>query len=426
MQNPRHAGEAGHSEAEVEEGMPRDGANSRLHGVKSTPHPARKKLFMATKWQRWIPAVAVPAVVAAAVLGGAFATSANADLPQKTPQEVLQLAAQSTVQTFSGTVQATADLGLPDLSSVPGGVSGGSAAPSASGGSGAAGLDASVTNALSLLTGTHTSRVYVDGPTQARVQLLDQLSERDAVRNGNDLWLYDSSDNSVVHSTLPDKSGADASPDPTATQNPADLAQKLLAAVDPSTDVTLGANEQVAGRDAYDLVLTPRTSDTLVGTVSIAVDASTGLPLGVDVTARGASAPSLNVAFTDLSLDAPSADTFAFTPPAGATITEKPLDASSAPQAGSGADHPKPIVTGTGWASIVELPSAAGGAGDLTGLTSDPLFSQLTTQVDGGHVLQTTLVSVLLTDDGRVFAGAVSADALQAAAQAAPAATPAQ
>jgi hypothetical protein len=47
---------------------------------------------------------------------------------------------------------------------------------------------------------------------------------------------------------------------------------------------------------------------------------------------------------------------------------------------------------------------------DTTGL-----LDQLTSEVDGGRVLETSLVSVLLTDDGRVFAGAVDASTLQAA-----------
>jgi hypothetical protein len=45
------------------------------------------------------------------------------------------------------------------------------------------------------------------------------------------------------------------------------------------------------------------------------------------------------------------------------------------------------------------------------------LYSQATTAVSGGRVLSTSLVSVLLTDDGRVFAGAVPASALQSAAE---------
>jgi hypothetical protein len=73
----------------------------------------------------------------------------------------------------------------------------------------------------------------------------------------------------------------------------------------------------------------------------------------------------------------------------------------------------KPTVTGSGWTTVVELPT-----GKLPkSITGDSLFGELTTAVPGGRALQTSLVSVLFTDDGRVLAGAVPVAALEAAAQ---------
>lgn len=362
---------------------------------------------MPRTWHRWIPAAAAPVAIGAVVLGGVFATSASADPADKTPQQVLELAASSTVDTFSGTIEQSSNLGLPDVSGL-GGSSGSSESDSSDG--------SDLSSALELLTASHTLRVYVDGPEQSRVQILDDMAERDAIRNGDDLWLYDSSDSSAVHSTLP----ADASTAPEASAeslSPAELATRFLDAVDPSTDVTIGDPVTVAGRSAYDLILTPDSSTTLVSSVEIAVDADTGLPLSVDVFAQGTSDPAFHVAFTSLSLDAPSADLFDFTPPAGTDVTEKalpnrddaPAEGSATPDAGT---HPEPIVTGTGWDTIVELPAST----DPSSLTDSPMLSQLTTSVEGGHVLRTTLLTVLITDDGRVLAGAVPVESLQAAA----------
>lgn len=360
--------------------------------------------FMPRTWHRWIPAAAAPVVVGAVVLGGVFATSASADPAEKTPQQVLELAASSTVDTFSGTIEQTSNLGLPDVSGL------GASAGSDSSDSG------DLSSALELLTASHTLRVYVDGPTQSRVQILDDMAERDAIRNGDDVWLYDSSDDTAVHSTLPaDASGAPEAPADALT--PAELATRFLDAVDPSTDVTIGDPVTVAGRSAYDLILTPDSSTTLVSSVEIAVDADTGLPLSVDVFAQGSSDAAFHVAFSSLSLDTPSADLFDFTPPAGTDVTEKtipnrddaPADDSATPDAGT---HPEPTVTGTGWDTIVELPAS----GDATSLTDSPMLSQLTTSVEGGHVLQTTLLTMFITDDGRVLAGAVPVESLQAAA----------
>ncbi|UFS59249.1 LolA family protein [Subtercola endophyticus] len=393
------------------------------------------------KWKRWIPAAVIPVVIAGVAIAVPLSANATDSLPTKSPQDVLAMIGNSTVTAFSGTVEQTANLGLPELpagvSSSSLGASGTSSDASAtpsptstgSAGSAAGPSTADVSSALALLTGTHTARVYVDGATNQRVQVIDQLAETDLVRNGSDVWQYDSAKQTAVHTTLPAKSGSssDSSGDAT-VQTPEQLAQKFLDDVDPTTNVSVGGDVTVAGRSAYDLILTPQATDTLVGSVSIAVDSATGLPLQVSVTARGAADTAFSTGFTSLDLSTPSADLFNFTPPAGTTVTEKTAPAGSAGSAGAGsgatstapgASAPgssaaKPVVTGTGWDAIVELPAGA----DASALTSSPLLGELTTAVDGGHLLSTTLVNVLVTDDGRVYAGSVSADQLQAVAAA--------
>lgn len=345
---------------------------------------------------RWLPAIVVPVAIAAGAIAIPLAAGA-ADLPVKSPEDVLRLVASSDTKAFSGTVEQSSDLGLPSL-------------PKATGGSSA---DASVASTLELLMGDHTAKVYVDGPTKVRVQVLDQLAERDAIRNGSDVWLYQSSDESVTHLTVPaHRDGTPTTPDPTAT-TPQALAQRFLAAVDPTTAVSLGANTKVAGRDAYDLVLTPRTDATLVGSVAIAVDGQTGLPLRVQVTARGASSPAFEAGFRSFNPGAPDASVFSFTPPKGATVVERSPKPGEHTEHAGHAGQPKPTVTGTGWATIVSLPAGTVPAQAL----EDPLVGELTQPVDGGRALSTTLVSVLVTTDGRVFAGSVPVSALQSAAR---------
>jgi outer membrane lipoprotein-sorting protein len=355
---------------------------------------------MKRRWVRWLPAAVVPVVIAGGVIIAPLAAGA-ADLPAKSPQEVLELVASSDSQAFSGTIEQSSNLGLPSLPSTGPGSGGASSAQS----------DAS--DVLELLTGSHHGKVWVDGPTKVRVAVFDQLAERDVIRNGQDVWLYQSKGQKATHVTLPAhtaKSAPDASTPDASTLTPSALAQRFLKAVDPSTSVTLGKNLSVAGRDAYDLVLTPRTSATLVGSVSIAVDGSTGLPLRVQVDARGQKDPAVEVGFTQFSDQKPAASVFQFKPAAGATVTEQKLPMGV--HAKASGEHPKPVVTGKGWDAIVTLP--AGSA--PSSLTSSPLFGQLTSAVAGGHALSTSLVSVLVTDDGRVLAGAVPVSALQAVA----------
>lgn len=246
---------------------------------------------MTAIWLKWLPAAVVPAVIAGMALTTPFQTAATTDLPEKTPEQVLALVADSNVQAFSGTLEQSSQLGLPELPDV-GGISGspmstGQPSLGSPGADNPAGPDFSgmdIGSILELLTGTHTARVYVDGPANARVQVLDSLAERDAIRHGDDVWFYDSADNSVLHLTLPEHA---ATPNPehvipgANALTPAELAHRMLAAVDSTTDVTVAADVTVAGRTAYELVLTPRTSETLVGSVQIAVDSETGFPLGV-------------------------------------------------------------------------------------------------------------------------------------------------
>jgi hypothetical protein len=49
-------------------------------------------------------------------------------------------------------------------------------------------------------------------------------------------------------------------------------------------------------------------------------------------------------------------------------------------------------------------------------LATNPTVTRLTTAAAGGRVLHTALVNVLLTDDGRVLAGAVPVSTLESAA----------
>jgi outer membrane lipoprotein-sorting protein len=413
-------------------------------------------------WKRWVPAAAVPAVIAAGVLAGSIPARAGDPLPQKSPAEVLTLLGQHSTRTFSGTLEQVSELGLPDL---PAG------APTS--GPVSAGGPASI---IELLTGEHTARIFMDGPAKVRVQVMDRLAERDVIRRDHDVWFYNSKDNSAAHLTLPavasdlplrvpespgvqprqngsgdNGSGQDGSaPDqPTrAFPTPDDLAATFLAKVDSSTAVTVGPDVQVAGRSAYSLELAPRTDGTLLAKVVIAVDGQNGMPLRVTVSARGQAQPAFEAGFTSLSLTAPEDATFNFAAPPGATLKElpasplpampalpgKPGEKAPGQSPDQGPDHvpgdaselrhhdgTQPTVTGEGWETVVGFPAAPDGQGAQLSETvlKDPLLSQAAVVVPGGRLLSTSLVNVLLTDDGRVFVGMVPAERLQAAAGAA-------
>ena len=78
----------------------------------------------------------------------------------------------------------------------------------------------------------------------------------------------------------------------------------------------------VAGQAAYQLVLAPKSSRSLIGQVRVAIDARHHVPLRVQVFAKGVTSPAFQIGFTSVSFGKPAAANFAFRPPAGAAVMQ--------------------------------------------------------------------------------------------------------
>jgi outer membrane lipoprotein-sorting protein len=355
--------------------------------------PVRRRLLL------WLlPALAAGAV--ALVTSGVLSATAHPNLPNRSTGQLLTAISYPKQSGFSGTVVAKASFGLPDLTGLglPDGL--------ATGGSGP-GL-------LSLLSGTHTARVWYGGPTQQRIALLDTLGELDLFRNGDSLWQWNSDTRTAVHRSLPPAARPAGAPAQLPTLSPDQAAQRILALLQPSTTVSVDRNAQVADRSAYVLVLAPEQDGSLIRQVRISVDGATMVPLAVQIYVRSKPHPVLDVAFTRFTTGTPSADNFDWTPPAGVTIERAPAQTSLLP----GLALPDTTVRtiGSGWTSVLAatgLPSRAALAGQspqaaaLLGLLPPVKGSW-----GSGRLLQTEAFSVLITDDGRVFAGAVEPSVL--------------
>ena len=103
---------------------------------------------------------------------------------------------------------------------------------------------------------------------------------------------------------------------------PQQAAQQVLAAVGPTTTVSVASNVTVAGQAAYGLVLAPKDARSLVGQVQIDVDGRNGVPLRLQVFARGASSPAFQVGYTAIQFVTPAPADLSFTPPPGSTVTQ--------------------------------------------------------------------------------------------------------
>lgn len=378
------------------------------------------------KAARYVVPVAVVGVAAATIgLVPALADSGDPDLPKITAQQLIEKIAKSDAQQLSGTVKISTDLGLPNL----GGLESSFASGAAQGGDDSS---ADPTSKLTeLASGTHTLRVAADGPDKGKISLLDDAAEYSIIHNGDDVWGYDSKSNEVYHTKITDTAdGKDQAKPEDVPATPKEMAEEALKAVDDTTSVTVDGTAQVAGRDAYKLLIKPKQSGSTVGAISIAVDSKTGVPLKFTLTPAKGGAAVVDAGFTKVSFAKPAASTFDFTPPKGAKVTEDegemkaPKDAPKSDEDfAEGLDGLKTI--GKGWNSIAEfdtggegVPTGGSGNSDVDGFLNS-LGDHVTGKFGSGTVFSTRLVNALITDDGKVYAGAVTKDALVKAANAA-------
>ncbi|MGA5818426.1 LolA family protein [Kitasatospora sp. NPDC094028] len=405
-----------------------------------TPYRSRRRMLVRA---------GVPVAVAAAIATGiglvpALAADSPPDLPSLTAEQVVAKALGSDTQALSGTVSVATDLGLPTALL---GAAGGIGAAGGHGGGSSASADPQA-KLLDLLGGDRTVRVAVDGPDRQRVELLENSAGYTVVHNGDQAWAWDSATNSAVHTTgrPGEHPKAPAAPLTGAPTTPQEAAKQFLSASAGTTTVSVAGTARVAGHDAYQLSVKPAQSGSTLSEVRISVAADNGVPLAVVVKSTGGSTV-LDVHFTEVSFAKPDAKTFDFAVPKGAKVTEHAAGAH--PQAaapggtaehdgakGAGAKHDATKhdgmnVIGEGWTAVVttQLPGnvpAPQGEGKDNGkgngkhqakpFNPQALAKSLGKPVDGGTLVSTKVVNVLLTDDGRVFAGAVTLPVLQHAA----------
>ena len=357
---------------------------------------------------RWaVPAGAL--VVTGGVLAGSLISVAQAapGLPARTPAQLLAQVADSSTPPLTGTVVETASFGLPRL---PG--------------------TQNPTSLASLLTGSHTVRVWYSSAQHFRLAAPGQLSESDLFRDGSTAWLWQSTKNSVTEFSLPAHQATPPTPTPVAL-TPQQAAQQVLAAVRKTTVVRVDPNVMVAGQAAYELVLAPKDSRSLIGQVRIAVDGQNGVPLRLDVFARGARSPAFQVGYTFIQFVTPAPGDLSFTLPPGAQVTE--MNLASGPKARSGRSTGDVSTFGSGWLTVLDLPSSGlasgaspnGGSISINNAAGDSgevlnALLKSATPVSGawgtGRLVRTSLISALITNNGRLFVGAVRPSVLYAAA----------
>jgi outer membrane lipoprotein-sorting protein len=202
---------------------------------------------------------------------------------------------------ISGDVRTVLDLGLPQI-------------PSSLGGGAGAG------DAITSLVGTQRFKVW-RSPDGVRLAHILDFDERTLVVNHTDAWWWDAQDMTAQHLTYSDTSAAQRAHATQAMGDPTAIAGRILRSLAPYARIDVNGTARVAGRPVYRLVLTPRATRTLIGSIDVSIDAATRLPLDVAVVAKGTTAPSMEAGFTSVSFGAIDPSMFVFTPPSGTTVT---------------------------------------------------------------------------------------------------------
>ncbi|MFD1150443.1 LolA family protein [Saccharothrix hoggarensis] len=346
-------------------------------------------------------------VVAGATGLGVLAMPAGAGpapvLPDVTAEALVESVLNAEPAAFGGTISVNNDLGIPAIAGVP-----------------------------QLSDGASTLRMWTDGTGKLRVQLPGGDTERTFVDDGTTAWLWDSADQSVTklpHGSFEERQ-LELGEQSTVPTDPVTVSRQVVAAIQEHSDVTVDGTARVANRPVYELVLTPKpTEKTVLREVRVAVDSELRVPLRVAVLTNGTDAPAVQVGFSELTVGPQEASLFAFTPPAGAKVNEKPVeeptaeDKAAAEQAFTEAD---PQVIGEGWdvvlaarapqdalAGLAEQQEQRGDGRWSEGHEVDVqgLLEQLGKQVSGpwgsGTLITTRVGGVLVADDGRIAVGAV-------------------
>ncbi|ASO18495.1 outer membrane lipoprotein-sorting protein [Actinoalloteichus hoggarensis] len=359
-------------------------------------------------------------VAATGVLAGTaglvwLAMPAGADpapsLPEISPEALVESVLEAENPALAGTVSLENNLGLPSLGALGGSL-------------GEAAVD------FDMLSGLD-AQIASDGEGRFRVISGYGDATSTIVYDGETLWEWDSATQGVVKSSVGGAEEADEVR-PAGT-DPAELARRAVEQLREISSVAVDGTASVVGRDAYELALAPGPDErTLLREVRVAVDSETRIPLRVTVLGNGSDEPVLEFGFTDVDFDAQDPEDFTFQPPAGASVQDlddyTPHAGTPEPEAGtepeSGMRDAEPYgvesgasqVVGDGWDSVLvlsadELEGDAAQAADLDALPEG--FGERVGGAWGeGLLIESAVVTAILTDDGRIAVGAVPAQVL--------------
>jgi hypothetical protein len=314
--------------------------------------------------------------------------------------------------------------------------------------SGALGLPAfpRLGQVTALLSGTTQMRGWYAARDRWRVDVVDIASERGLYQtpDGQYTWDYGSQQLTFVAAPTTITNFGLSAPDDNlvtlvvvgspvrlpraADLMPPDLARRLLNTATGDRAAPLPAR-RVAGINAAGLRITPTDPHSTVGTIDVWADPKTGLPLQVELTARGAERPIMVSRFLDVDLDAPDAGVLVppdpheglsvtNTEPAGTdsinALVEpvspdvmpeqlaglpRRINETRLPNGGIVIDFDTVWLYGTGLAQVAVVPLARQVGGDAY-RTAAAFGERIPFTAGSGALIATSLLSVMVVESG--------------------------
>lgn len=293
-----------------------------------------------------------------------------------------------------------------------------------------------------------TGRLWMSsGAHELRLEVQGQNGDAQVVVRGRSFRMYDPASRTAYEGTLPAQSASSGTHRGKSREEGIPSVAQIQASLNRimrHTQVSRAIPGDIAGQPAYTVHISPKQSGGLLGGVELGWDAVRGVPLRLEVLARGDSTPVLELTATDISFGKVPASTFAISPPAGAKVVHINLSGGgaahdseshakqhettgvaavaralpfklAAPSTAAGlrrstvallhgGSHPAAIVTygqGLGAVAVVEQVSSGHSTGGFGGLSSGgsdgPGLSVPTVSIDGttGQELDTALGSVV-------------------------------
>jgi hypothetical protein len=241
------------------------------------------------RWRWSVVVCGVAVLCCLPVLASALPVS----VPQTTPAQLRDRIVASSSESYAGYAESNATFGLPSLQGLQ--------------------------SLTALLDGVTRMRVWQAAPNWWRVDVLSDVAERDQYQLGSVGYVWDSNSQLL---TRVDGRPMFRLPQPDDLVPPS-LAARLLREAGADAKFSMLPPQRVAGQSAAGLRVVPADPASTIGQVDIWANPDSGLPLLVQILARGTAVPALETQFLQVSSWQPDAGVLTpqHGPGAGYTVT---------------------------------------------------------------------------------------------------------